>query len=51
MSANYFSKEETRQKQIKDLDQLIAKIQEATIEQNLIVDLQEGYIEKAKKQK
>ena len=51
MSANYFSKEETRQKQIKDLDQLIVKIQEATIEQNLIVDLQKQHIEKAKEKK
>ena len=51
MSANYFSKEETRQKQMKDLDQLIAKIQEATIEQNLIVDLQEQQIQKMKKEK
>ena len=51
MSANYFSKEETRQKQMKDLDQLIAKIQEATIEQNLIVDLQEQQIQKMKNEK
>ena len=51
MSANYFSKEETRQKQMKDLDQLIAKIQDATIEQNRIVNIQEGYIEKVKKEK
>ena len=51
MSSNYFGKEETRQKQIKDLDKLIRKIQEATIEQNLIVDLQDGYIEKVKKEK
>ena len=51
MSANYFSKEETRQKQMKDLDQLIAKIQEATIEQNLIVDLQEQEIQKMQKRK
>ena len=48
MSANYFSKEETKQKQMKDLDQLIAKIQEATIEQNRIVDLQEQQIQKMK---
>ena len=46
MSANYFSKEETRQKQIKDLDQLIRGIKDATIEQNLIVDLQKQQIEK-----
>ena len=51
MSANYFSKEETRQKQMKDLDQLIAKIQDATIEQNLIVDLQKQHIEKTKERK
>ena len=48
MSSNYFSKEETRKKQINDLDQLIAKIQEASLEQNLIVDLQEQQIQKMK---
>ena len=51
MSANYFSKEETRQKQIKDLDQLIRGIKDATIEQNLIVDLQKQHIEKANEKK
>ena len=51
MSANYFSKEETRLKQIKDLDQLIRGIENTTLEQNLIVNLQEGYIEKSKKDK
>ena len=51
MSANYFSKEETRQKQMKDLDQLIAKIQEASLEQNLIVDLQKQQIQKMKNEK
>ena len=51
MSANYFSKEETRKKQIKDLDQLIRGIEEATIKQNPIVDLQKQQIQKIQKEK
>ena len=51
MSANYFSKEETRQKQMKDLDQLIRQIKEPTLEQNLIVDLQKLHIQKMQKEK
>ena len=46
MGTNYFSKEETRIKSIKDIDQLKMKIQEATIEQNYIANVQAEEIEK-----
>ena len=51
MSVNYLSKEETRLKHIKDLDQLIKQLEEATIEQNLIINMQAEQIQKMKDRK